>query len=470
MIFVALSMAKRRRHAGEADGDGYRTQRGRSTSKGRRRSASGARDHSKPPVSNKASGYKWECWGTFAGRRCGKQCTGLQNCTRCGRSAPDKAWTFKGNREPPHRRTRSPSRGRKAGLASDAAKIAKLRKEMAQRDKDYREREAKRDRELRELQAAVETGEKPAVPDSAEAEAKGGLRKEIEALRAGIAGLEALVCTMPDLADKLAARKQELAGLVARQLEGQPTGSRLRGIETSIHRKDRQRDAVADEMAELETERIRIGAILEEKRGRYTELIQGIKELQVQRAELLDKQAQEARAPLTAAVPAAGPATAAPTRPTFQEAWAVFREVHDSCSYTDDERATVSSIAARVQQQHHQQLAAAAEAAPLPTTPRTAAAAADAGLLPAPAVGEGSAADVPPSAFDEVPATPPASIPAAQPNPPTQEMVGDRAAAGRDEFSQDVAMLPATPVGSVLDREPLTADQAMEEKRRRKKI
>ena len=93
-----------------------------------------------------------------------------------------------------------------------------------------------------------------------------------------------------------------------------------------------------------------------------------------------------------------------------------------------------------------------------------------AGLLPAPAVGEGSAADVPPSAVDEVPATPPASIPAAQPNPPTQEMVGDRAAAGRDEFSQDVAMLPATPVGSVLDREPLTADQAMEEKRRRKKI
>ena len=465
-------MAKRRRHAGEADDEGYRTQRGRSASKARRRSASGARGQSKPKVSNTATGYKWECWGTFAGRRCGKQCTGITNCTRCGRSAPDKAWSLynKSHRDQPPRRARSPSRGRKTGIAAESAEVAKLRKEMAQRDKDYREREAKRDRELRELHAALDGGDKPAVPAAAENEAKDGLRKEIEALRGGIASLEALVVTMPDLADRLAARKQELAVLVARQLEGQPTGSRLRGIETSIHRKDRQRDAVADEMSELETERIRIGGLLEEKRCKYAELIQGIKELQVQRAGLLDKQAQEARAPLAAAAPEAAPEPAAPARPSYQEAWAVLKELHDGCSYTDEERAMVTSIAQRVQQQHHQQLQAAAERAPLPTSPRTAAAAAEAVPPLVPVAVEGATADVPPSAVDELPATPPASIPAGQPNPPTQELVGDRAAAGIDEFSQDVAMLPATPVGSVLDREPLTADQAMEDKRRRKRI
>ena len=147
----------------------------------------------------------------------------------------------------------------------------------------------------------------------------------------------------------------------------------------------------------------------------------------------------------------------------------MLQELHDGCSYTDDERAMVSSIAQRVQQQHHQQLLAAAEAAPLPTSPRTAAAAAG-GVPPAALVaGDGSAADLPPGAVVEVPATPPPSIPAAQADPPTQsqELVGDRAAAGRDEFTQDVSMLPATPVGSVLDREPLTPEQAMEEKRRR---
>ena len=147
----------------------------------------------------------------------------------------------------------------------------------------------------------------------------------------------------------------------------------------------------------------------------------------------------------------------------------MLQELHDGCSYTDDERAVVSGIAQRVQQQHHQQLQAAAAA--VPTSPRTAVAASG-GVPPAAlGAGEGSAADVPPGAVVEVPATPPASIPAAQADPPTQsqELVGDRASAGRDEFTQDVAMLPATPVGSVLDREPLTPEQAMEERRRRTK-
>ena len=57
------------------------------------------------------------------------------------------------------------------------------------------------------LHAALDGGVKPAVPAAAENETKDGLRKEIEALRGGIASLEALVVTMPDLADRLAARK-----------------------------------------------------------------------------------------------------------------------------------------------------------------------------------------------------------------------------------------------------------------------
>ena len=79
----------------------------------------------------------------------------------------------------------------------------------------------------------------------------------------------------------------------------------------------------------------------------------------------------------------------------------------------------------------------------------------------------------------------PASIPAAQPNPPTQELVGDAAADGRDENSQgvggsaplvlaagpgpngdDVTMQTAEPAGSVYDREPPSFEQAMQDQKR----
>ena len=92
------AMPKRSQRHGAADSDGFRPVRGRSCSRARARSASGARDASKTRASTNT--FKWECWGNFAGRRCGKQCVGVQNCTRCGRSAPDKAWAVKNNREP----------------------------------------------------------------------------------------------------------------------------------------------------------------------------------------------------------------------------------------------------------------------------------------------------------------------------------------------------------------------------------
>ena len=210
------------------------------------------------------------------------------------------------------------------------------------------------------------------------------------------------------------------------------------------------------------------------QRIKYVELQQSIKEHQVQRAGLLERQALEARAPLAANV-AAVPPSAACAKPTYQQAWAVLQELHDGCSYSDEERAIVSGIAQRVQLQHQQQLLQMeAAAAPIPTSPRLAAAAG--AELPAEPAVAAAPAQAPPGGTDgEVPASPPASIPAAQADPPTQtqELQGEAAADGRDEFSQfnqDVAMLPALPAGSVLDREPMSPEQALEDKKRRRII
>ena len=153
-------MGKARRN-GVADSDGFRPVRGRSSSRARARSASGARDSSKTRATTNT--FKWECWGTFAGRRCGKQCVGVQNCTHCGRSAPDKAWAVKVNREPngpASRRKRSPSRPRKGGSEAESAELAKLRREVEQAKSDS----IKQTREMRELRAAFEArADAPAV-------------------------------------------------------------------------------------------------------------------------------------------------------------------------------------------------------------------------------------------------------------------------------------------------------------------
>ena len=71
--------------------------------------------------------------------------------------------------------------------------------------------------------------------------------------------------------------------------------------------------------------------------------------------------------------------------------------------------------------------------------------------------GGGTAPDVAATPRLETPAATqledvPASIPAAQPDPPTQ----------------DIVMATPAPVGNVLDREPLSASQAMEDQKRRR--
>ena len=467
MLRAVLSMGKQRgRHAGDADGEGYRRVRGRSLSRARTRSASGARDKSKPRVAddNNTFDHKWTCWGTFAGKRCGRQCVGIKNCARCGRSAPDKAWNR--CRDSTGRRPRSPPLARKVGIDDSSSEVAKLRREVAQAKADS----AKRDREMRELRAALEarTEGPAAAPDDGGGDGKEELRKDIEALQREIRNIEAL--GLPDLAGEVDKRKLKLAALVEQRVQGQPVPQRLRNIEATILKKDKQLEALGGDMADLDEERIRLGAEMEKKRVKYAEHEEQIKTLQLERARLLDQQAAEARCTVPAAAPAA-PAPEAPARPTFEQAWAVLKGVHDECSTTDEERAIVASIGQRVaqlhqqqQQQQEQQLAAAAASGriPVPTSPRgeraalVGEAAAD-GRSEHGSEGGGTAPDVAATPALAAPAATqadevPASIPAAQPDPATQ----------------DVVMAATAATGSVLDRVPLSAAQAMEAAKRRR--
>ena len=450
--------------------DGSTAIRGRSSTRRRTRSASGARGHSRSRPSA-SFGHRWECWGHINGKKCGRECVGLQPCPRCGRQAPNKAWDV-ANAEAKR------SSGLRAPKASNNDnEVAKLRRELAQAKNENIKDNLKRDREVRELRAAVAEArvEAPAASqDAGAAEHKDQLKQDIEKLQSEIKRMEAL--ELPYLGDIVAEKKRKLATLSEQRVLGQPTPVRLRGIEAAITRRDKAMDAVANEMVDLDEELIRLGAELEKKRLKYAEHQDHIRKLQIERAGLLDQQAQEARGPMAAA--ALEPAVVqVPAQPTFEQAWAVLKGVHDECSGTDEERDIVARIGLRVVERHQQQqmqqqqqlTAAAADGQiPVPSSPRGDAAelvgeaaaagrdehsqraggtapemAATPSQVPAAATGGGAAEDVP------------ASVPAAQPEPPTQPL------------TQDIVMATA-PAGNVLDREPLSAAQAMEAIKRRR--
>ena len=387
----------------------------------------------------------------------------------CGRSAPDRAWAVKINREPngpTSRRKRSPSRPRKGGSEAESAELAKLRREVEQAKSDS----IKQTREMRELRAAFEArADAPAVSQEVSgSEGKDELRKDIEKLQHEIRSIEAL--DIPELAGELAKKKLKLAALTEQRVQNQPTPMRLRGIEAAILKKNKVLEAISSDMADLDLERIRLGVELEKKSAKYTEHMDHVKSLQLERAKLLDRQAVEARGTVAAAA-AAPPAPEAAARPSFEQAWAVLKGVHDECSNTDEERAIVARIGQRVaqhhlqqQQQQQQQLVAAAADGqiPVPTSPRGESGGlvgdnAAAGLDENSQEGGGTAPDVAATPRLETPAATqledvPASIPAAQPDPPTQ----------------DIVMATPAPVGNVLDREPSSALQAMEDQKRRR--
>ena len=444
------AMPRRAQRLDAADEDGFRLQRGRSRTKSRARSASGARGALKTD-GNKTHGLVWECWGTHAGKRCGRMCGGHHRCTRCGRDAPAAAFRDKNIlvRDPPNQR-RKRAVSRKGGQPEHSAEVARRRKV---------EEKLRKEKQLLQQQLADKVAEGSGAAEPEEGpDPKHELRSKIAAKRADLAVLEGMVGTTPALAAGVAQGKLEIAALQTQLVEGLPINQRVKNLELLIQRRDKARDKLAVEMLELEAEQVRIAAELEGKHRLYITAHKDIEEAQAARAELLLKKAAEAGA--TVANAAAPPPAAAPHVVTYETAIAVLQGIFSSGQFSDAEREGVSGVAATRARVY------SASAVPVPTSAKEGvelvgdneAAGLSQELVLAPAdltALEKNTQDL----SEDIPA----SVPAAQPNPPTQ--------AEKGSADGDVAMGSGEQAGSSFDKPPPTAAQAMADiKRRRKQL
>ena len=378
-------------------------------------------------------------------------CIGHQKCTRCGREAPGAAWKNKHMHvrdAPTQRRQRSASR--KGRQDDGASELARLRKS---------EEKLRKEKELLEQQLSDKAAESAVGPETGEDDPKAALRKKIAALRADVVVLEGLVASSPAVAPVIAQHKLEIAAIHAQMVEGQPINLRVKNIELHITRREKAREKLAGEMVDLETEQVRIMAELQKKRGAYVEILQDMEKSQAERADLLHKKALEAGAPPVAAAPV--PPATSPADITYDTALTVLLGFFSSHKFSDAEREGINGVAAtraRIQ---------SAAAVPVPACPtgtelygeaaaagrdeHSQAAASQALVAATAPTGEGSQ-----PAVVEVPA----SIPAGQPEPPTQptQKIGDG----------DCTMGTGDKAGSIFDKAPPSAAQAMADIKRQR--
>ena len=448
-----LSMGKRQNRHATPTTEGYaRITRGRERRRSKSRPAGGARDST--PAARRRSQSRtsqrhgerrlrpgeWDCW------KCGEIRKGIGNCTKCNRAPPawlDRQLTSGGGG--PHTRSKQERKER----ADQSQALAKLQKECDRM-------RAQHASDIRALKAVVAHAPEAPVHSSQESEAddiKVNLRKELVELRLRISRAEAL--DDPAMVGVIKGHKEHAARIQLQLVEGQPINQRVRNLELAISRKDKARELMGRDMFALEEERARIVSEMDAKQREYKELLGDIRQCQAERAELLSKQAAEAGAalPVGSAVPP--PPAANPAQPSLEQCLVVLKGVFDELSASDAERALVETFGQRAIQRR--QAVETVPNIPVPTSPR---------LQPNP--GDGGTPPEPPAA------EPPASIPSAQPTPPTQELVGDAAASGRDEFATpadaDVQMEGSGRPGSIFDREPPSLERAMADEKRRRII
>ena len=376
-------------------------------------------------------------------------CIGHHRCTRCGRDAPAAAFRAKNievRDAPTHRRKRSPSR--KGGQQEQSAEVIRLKKV---------EEKLRKEKQQLEQQLADKTLEGTGVHEPEEgSDPKDALRKKLAALRADLGVFEGMVGTTPALAGVIAQTKLDIAALHTQLVEGQPINQRVRNLELQIQRRDKTRDKLAGDMVDLEAEQARIGAELDEKRRSYAAALKDIEDSQAERADLLLKKAAEAGAPVANA--AAPPQAAGPAEITYDTALAVLLGIFSSSSFSDAEREGINGVAATLARIH------SASGVPVPTSAKEQAELVGdseaAGLSQELALAPADVAAVVENTQD-APVDIPASVPAAQPDPATQP--------ARGSADGDIAMGSTEQAGSIFDKAPPTAAQAMADIKRRRK-